>query len=480
MSLRTDEETIQAILDGKLDARRFQAFEDRLRREPELRALYRSYSRIGGLLEEKFSQSEPNTAPLPRATRRSRIAWIGVAAAAAAVAITLPALSPEPVTGPLVEFGPESHGQLVHELAERNLSRLLPGSRIELSHGSASIQFESGGEAYFEGPGRLEYLGPDRFRLVEGRAWFDSGSRSVACRTQHLEAESQGAEFGMLVDHAGREELHVLKGEVTMTNGPASRQTVDAGTSALWSTEDVTLVKTSHSFATRFPSAVTVFEEDFSEPDLTPLAGKNPDHGVGSWKVEYGGPLIENGVLDTSGNVRHTAFAGISGPPLDELSHILLLTLETENPDTAGFHSAGWAGVSLFTGDEERIFVGDPNGPEEGWALHPAGYSARHACPLLEGKTTVTLRYDYRSGLAQLFEGTDTSGPALASEWIAPGLQFDRVRIANGSQADAAVDAGKPASAAGDGPDVNVRGDIAIRRIKLRVLSSESATVPGS
>lgn len=480
MSLRTDEETIQAVLDGKLDARRFDAFEARLRNEPELRTLYRSYSRMAGVLEEKFSQSEPTTAILPRATRRSRIAWIGVAAAAAVVAFTLPSLSPDPVSGPLVEFGPESHGQLVHELAERSLSRLLPGSRIELNHGSASIDFEAGGKAYFEGPGRLEYLGPDRFRLIEGRAWFDTRSGKVACRTQHLEVNSPGAEFGMIADHAGREELHVFRGEVTMDSGPDSPQVVNAGTSALWSSEDVTLVQTSHSFATTFPEAVTVFAEDFNEPDLTPLAGKQPDHGAGPWKVEYGGPLIEHGVLDTSGNVRHTVFADISAHPLDELSHILLLTLETENPEAASFHSAGWAGVSLFTGDEERIFVGDPNGPEEGWALHPAGFSARHACPLLEGKVTVTMRYDYRTGLAQLFEGTDTSGPALASEWIAPGLNFDRIRVANGSQADAAVDAGKPASAAGSNPDVEVRGDIAIRRIKVRVLSSSPATAGGS
>lgn len=480
MSLRSDEETIQAVLDGKLDARRFEAFEERLRQEPELRALYRSYSRMTGVLEEKFAHTESRVIPLPRASRRSRIAWIGVAAAAAAVALTLPSLSPDHPTGPSVEFGPESHGQLVHEQAERNLSLLLPGSRIELDHGSASIELPSGSRAYFEGPGRLEYTAENRFRLIEGRVWFDTRAAEVSCRTQHLEVESPEAEYGLIVDRKGREELHVLRGSVRMQHGSLEPQPVSAGVSALWSAEDVTLVNTSHTFATGFPEAVTVFAEDFSEPDLTPLAGKKPDHGASEWKIEYGGPLIEDGVLDTSGNVRHTAFAGIAGPHLDELSHILLLTLETETPGTASFHSAGWAGVSLFTGDEERIFVGDPNGPEEGWALHPAGYSARHACPLLEGKTTVTMRYDYRTGLAQLFEGTDTSGPALASEWIAPGLQFDRIRIANGSQADAAIDAGKPASAAGDGEDVNIRGDIAIRRIKVRVLSSDHSSSTGS
>ena len=39
-------------------------------------------------------------------------------------------------------------------------------------------------------------------------------------------------------------------------------------------------------------------------------------------------------------------------------------------------------------------------------------------------------------------------------------------------QADAAVDAGKDRSAAGQAADVKVRGDIALREIKVSVLSA--------
>lgn len=474
MSLRSDEETIQAILDGKLDSREFEVFEQRLRSEPELRELYRSYSRMTHVLSEKFAHSEPVVVPFkPRRSQSAAIIAIAACAAVLGIASFFFLNRPEPVA--LVQLGPESHGRVVHLEVPADSNHLTVGSVVELDHGSASITLPSGAHAYFEGPGSLKYLGEDSFHLTEGRAWFatQSKSRHVICTTNDLRINAPECEFGIIADRGRRQELHVIRGGVQLTTTDHSIRHVGVGESAVWANASLTEGQTATQFSTSFPKAVAIFSEDFDEPDLTPLAGKQPDIGAGPWSVTRGGPVIENGVLDTSGNLRHAAFAPLSGAPLDELSHVLLLTLITENPETSRFHSEGWAGVSLYTGDQERIFVGDPNGPEKGWALHPVGLEARHACPLLDGKNTVTLRYDFRSGLAQLFEGTDTSGPALASEWISPGLSFDRLRIANGSQADAAVDAGKDASAAGTGKDVEIRGDIALRQIKVTVLSSD-------
>jgi hypothetical protein len=474
MSLRDDEQLIQDALDHKLDARRFAALEARLLREPELRELYLSYSRMDGLLGEKFGDSESKITPIRRKPTRW-MAWGALAASLAGLAALLPfALKDQPEC--LVEFGPESHGRVIHRQGDSGERVLRVGSRLELEHGSASVRLRDGGRAYFEGPGALEMVEPTRFRLQEGRAWFESGEGNpVACVTEAFEIHAGHGEFGVIATNQA--ELHVLSGELSVLTPDGKTAGLSAGHSARWDGETLLTADTATAFTTGFPKAVTIFADNFDEPDLTPLSGKMPDTGAGPWKIEYGGPLIENGILDTSGNVRHTAFAPLEIPVLDDVSHVLLLTLETEDPATSRFHSPGWAGVSLYTGDQERIFVGDPCGLAEGWALHPAGYSARNACPLLHGKSTVTLRYDYRTGLAQLFEGTDTSGPALASEWIEPGLQFDRIRIANGSQADAAVDAGKPASAAGDGPGVEVRGDIALRNLRLSVLSADARSV---
>ena len=71
MSRRSDEETIQAILDGKLDARSFEAFERRLLAEPALREMYRSYSHMTHVLEEKFAHSEPKLVAFKQRSERT-------------------------------------------------------------------------------------------------------------------------------------------------------------------------------------------------------------------------------------------------------------------------------------------------------------------------------------------------------------------------------------------------------------------------
>ena len=470
MRLRSDEETIQRVLDGNLDDRAFEKFQDRMRVEPELRTLYLSYSRSHGLLEEKFGASDRVVVPMrPRPRKR----WLPVAAAACGMLLAVVAVvfRGESETIDLV-FGPESHGQVVGGGSRGEFG---VGSRIEMDHGSLSMKLPSGRRAFFEGPGELVRTGPEAFKLVEGRIWFQgSDSRDgLECETDRLRVIGGTGEFGLIAEAGRPQQLQVLRGEVGLEAGDEAREMVAAGRCVVWEKDSVTERDRALAFSASFPHAVTVFSDDLDDGDYTPLAGKLPDVGQGAWEVVAGGPVILGGVLDTSGNARHIAFAPLSELPLDELSHVLLMTLETETPGASGEDSLGWAGVSLYTGDEERIFVGDPCGPEKGWALHPVGYEARNSCPLLRGKSTVTLRYDFRSGLVQLFEGRDTSGVALASEWIAPGLSFDRIRIANGSRADAAADAGKSRSAAGNGPGVNTRSNIALRRISVSVLCAK-------
>lgn len=467
MNRRSDEETIQRVLDGKMDAIGFEAFERRLLAEPELRALFRSYNLSHHLLVEKFGNSEPGVLAF-RKPKRGRAGMIlAIAACAAALAVATVFLGNGSGAAKVV-FGPESHGRIIGDPGEC----LVPGGRIELEHGSASVDLPGGGRAYFEGPGTLECVASGELRLHEGRVWFGEGG-SLVCETRNLRVVAGGAEFGLIADGDNRQELQVLGGEVELSANGSAPEAVGAGLRVAWEGGALESRNDALAFSAGFPRAVEVFSDDFNDPDYTPLAGKRPDVGGGAWTVERGGPVVVKGLLDTSSNTRQVAYAPLAELPINELSHVFLLTIETEDPGTHDFHSEGWAGVSLYTGDIERIFVGDPCGPEDGWALHPVGYEARHSCPLLHGKTTVTLRYDFRSGLAQLFEGTDTSGPALASEWISPGLSFDRIRIANGSQADAAEDAGKERSAAGGGPGVNIRSDIALRRISASVLCAK-------
>ncbi len=483
MSHRDDEETIQAVLDGTIRRAAFLDFEERLRREPELRRLYRSYARLDHTLLEKFEHA-PAASPARRAAARPRLLVPLAAAAAIALAATLATVKLGPDTRASVEFGPESRGQVIQPNGGED-GFLSEGSIVRIDHGSAAVTLPGGTRALIEGPGSLEYRSRHWIHLDGGRTWIATAGddHQLACTSAAFRVVSTGragGEFGIIASPGRRHELHVLRGRIdfTLRHGDAATHTLAAGHAAIWSKSRLSTVPSPTSFASFFPKQVTVFAERFDDPGRTALAGKSPDHGAGPWRVERGQPAIEDGLLDTSGSERTTAFAPLSGPPLDDSNHVILLTIETDNPETSNFHSDGWAGVSLYAGEQERIFVGDPNGPARGWALHPVGSEARHACPLLEGKNVVTLRYDYRSGLAELYEGDTTTGPSLASEWIDPGLTFDRIRIANGSRVDAAIDAGLDPAVAGDDPGARERGDIALREVRVRVLSTADSARP--
>ena len=78
------------------------------------------------------------------------------------------------------------------------------------------------------------------------------------------------------------------------------------------------------------------------------------------------------------------------------------------------------------------------------------------------------MRLTGRRGAAALAAGLALLS-ACASKSDVDALRADVAQ----AQADAAEDAGKPRSAAGDRPGAEVRGDIALRRITVSVLRAD-------
>lgn len=478
MSLRDDELIIQKLLDGLLGEAEFARVEARLAADREFRRLYLSYVKSHHVLIEKFESSPANVVRLPLSPlkQQRRRAWMSVAAGLVAIltaAVLIRTLTPPPKAA--LVFGPESKGRLEHLEGKVGDSMLWIGSKLELERGSVSIRMPSGVRGYIEGPGKLELTAINRLQLHAGRAWFDvpDGAEGFVCATDSLFVEDLGTEFGVVADPGKPEEVHVIKGKVRLhpIDRPTESRQLVTGQGTALKDQELTPANGPGAFSAAFPERVVIFADDFNDEDGTKLEGKNPDVGAGPWKLTRGEMEVRNGSIDTRGQLRNAAFAPLAEPHLDDLTHIFLMTIEAEGPG-----DEGWAGVSLYTGDEERIFVGDPNGPDGDWALHPAGWQAINACPLLAGKSTVTLRYNYRTGLTELFEGTETTGTPLASQWIAPGLAFDRIRIANGSQFDAIVDAGKlDEEEIKMNETILVRSNIAVRKIKASVLSAKNA-----
>jgi len=476
MKLRDAEKSIQNLLDGKLGEDEFARVEECLRVDPEFRKLYLSYVKSHHLLIEKFEHGGGKIIPMPVSpvfARRRRVilALVASVAVVATVATLFQVSRPEP--GATLVYGPESAGRTDHGKGKTGANVMWVGSTLELARGSVSIVMPSGVKGYFEGPGKLDMESLNRLRLRQGRAWFEvpKGAEGFVCVTDSLFVEDLGTEFGVFADPGRPEEVHVIEGKVRLhpINRPQDERLLLRGEGTTWKGDQLEEADGPAAFSAAFPQKITIFSDDFNDPDGTPLDGKNSDIGAGPWQVTRGGMKVENGILDTRGELRNMAFAPLALPHLNDLTHILLMTLEAEGPG-----GKGWAGVSLYTGDQERIFVGDPCGDSGDWALHPAGSQAINACPLLAGKTTVTLRYNYRTGLAELFEGAETTGTPLASQWIAPGLDFDRVRIANGSTFDAVLDAGGSVAEAKFHDKTNIRSNIAVRRSQVTVLSAEN------
>lgn len=182
--------------------------------------------------------------------------------------------------------------------------------------------------------------------------------------------------------------------------------------------------------STTFARAVApdnVFADDFNEANGTLVNGKAPDVG-GNWSVTVGsaGLDVQSGEVDTAGGAR-AAF----GTFTEALSTGRTLVLDFETADTTGlFHSNGFAGISLFEGGTERIFIGDPGGASSVWGLRQSGLS--DDTTVADESVVGKFLYAFDTGAYQLF----LNGVLEANGTIASGFALDRVRFANGDGGD--------------------------------------------
>ncbi|RYD32950.1 MAG: hypothetical protein EOP86_14515 [Verrucomicrobiaceae bacterium] len=178
--------------------------------------------------------------------------------------------------------------------------------------------------------------------------------------------------------------------------------------------------------------AAVIFADDFSESDGTVLKGKTPDTGI-SWEQTGGTDVtIQGGVASTVGAAR-VVFGNFTGAP-SVAEPLLTVTFDT----TLISHNGGYAGVSLFAGTDEKIFIGDLSGDTTGWGLSISG-GGSGSNDTYSGAHTVTISYDFSTGLTQLFDGASASGVPLLTQNAAPGLELNRLRIANDGGGDIAL-----------------------------------------
>lgn len=175
--------------------------------------------------------------------------------------------------------------------------------------------------------------------------------------------------------------------------------------------------------------AATLFSDDFSEANGTGLDGKLPDVGGAPWDQTVGGALSvdsgSGGRINTAGGAR-VAFGFFTGS-LDA-GEKLVLDFDLDN--IGNFHSGGFAGLSLFEGGTERIFVGD-GGAATTWVVSESGVGT-DTSGIARSNTNGRFTYDFDSGNYSL----SLDGDGAVTGQIAAGISPDRIRFANNGGGD--------------------------------------------
>ena len=188
--------------------------------------------------------------------------------------------------------------------------------------------------------------------------------------------------------------------------------------------------------------AMLIADENF-EYGSGPLAGDNGGTGWGSaWQVWFGSAAVNNQQATVSGNT--WAYRALAAPvTLSAGDQVWFSFLGNETSPVTTY-----AGLSAFSGWNERGFVGDSTGAPNTWRIQPSGLPngsqvANSGVPanaqslLVEryaigvgGAGTMTLWVDPASA-AQL---VDQSAVAVGT-FTAASMQFDTIRLASGNGA---------------------------------------------
>ncbi len=169
----------------------------------------------------------------------------------------------------------------------------------------------------------------------------------------------------------------------------------------------------------------TVFLDTFDAPNGTALNGRTPDIGSGAWSVTSGSPTINNGSVDTSSSTAYTFAFGTFTQALTTDGN-LTLDFSTLAPADGHFlGTSGFAGISLFAGNIEEVFLGLP-GQGGYWGI--SGTAIVGGTQSLPGVTSAaeSAEYDYAFDTGSW---TFTVGGQTVTGQATPGLAFNQVRI---------------------------------------------------
>lgn len=431
---RTDHQIVQQVLDGGVTQDAFDGFQERLREEPELVKLYGDYANLHHNLFEEFEDEEIAERPAPVVRRSVPTAFLWLAAAAALVLMGVllypksRAVSPPAAMMAKAEFSSDAVWQVDGGSRKSGSSlELQKGATLKLDQGQAHVLAGDSVSALIEGPAALTLVSDGALRLSSGRGRFrmEKPDGKLEVTTPSMSAVDLGTEFGIQVQSGLPDELHVFDGKVSMrVNGNSDGEILSQGEAGRIAGADG---------IERFPSDDSRFFKKLCE--FTPVV-----EGAfvrSAWRFEFGTPVFSEDVIEGE---NYSAFLRLPRPEPLGGNSVLMATLTVISPATGEFHTAGWAGMSFFSGGKEILFFGDSFGPEPTWSL-----DVKQRIPVIlpenpvVGPHTVTLRYDRRSGEVSLHVGGLPLGASFCRGKLPAGSSFDEIRLGASSSAALAV-----------------------------------------
>lgn len=427
---KADHQLVQRVLDGDVERGEFDRFQQRMREEPELVQLYGGYSLLHHVLDEEAEGGGFHDFGEVLEHGRSNVPlWIaGVAAllVLAVIAIVRPWGGGAFKEVAAVSFSPDAVW-CVEGASRRigNSSKVTAGSTLCISSGRAEAILDPLLTVVVEGPCRIRFEAGDRCRLLEGRGWFtrrNSGRFTVA--TPELDAVAEGTEFGVVADPERDDEVHVADGKVRVSSA-ATGESIEIGSGRAMVVPSSGAMRETPVDTDGFATRLGRFEPVLTGPFV-----------VEGWNVEYGSPSVSAGRIAGS---NYAVLAKLpSAVPTDE-APVLIATMEVAKSPVDGFHTEGWAGLSFFEGDTERLFFGDSFGTRASWSLDvKQGNPVMFPDDDVVGPMRVTMRYDLRTGEVSLHEAGAPLAPAFCRGTLPAGARFDGIRL--GASSGATID----------------------------------------
>ena len=230
MNRRELEMHLQDLFDGCLESGDLESLQQELRNNPEAQDAYCDYAHLKNSLQLRDEGVDlMNVVPMDRVVERRQrraleYAGLGAVAALVILGVVLAFIfirKPQPtltfVTSPGTELS-ISH-ELTGEDAPEGLT-LEPGSRLEIRHGTAELEFTSGVRGIVRGPANLTLLNEGLLELDRGTAWFEVPSKATGFQvnTPDLTLIDLGTEFGIRSRPDFLDEVHVFTGKVEVRN----------------------------------------------------------------------------------------------------------------------------------------------------------------------------------------------------------------------------------------------------------------------